>query len=561
MRGSHPTGMKRKHQSETPPPRAAVNVRSRLAKGWAWLALVGVLLFTTGVRLRLDSIPLERDEGEYAYAGQLILQGEPAYASAYNMKLPGTYIAYAGILAIFGETAEGVHRGLLVVNLATIVLVFLLARKLVGESAAVVAAGSYAVLSISPAVLGFAGHATHFVVLPVLGGLLLLVGIEAPGRLRTALAGVLFGLGFLMKQPGALFLPLGAGLALWHGARGASPRWRGALWHGLAFVGGAVLPYALICAWLLAAGVFDRFWFWTVVYAREYASLLTLTEGVSVFRTMIGRVISHGAPIWALAAVGLSALAWHRALRPRAAILIGWLVVSFLAVCPGLYFRSHYFIVMLPVIAVLAGAAVQALGTGLTRWVRPGAAAVVAGFLATACVAWPVWAQRSFLFILEPGLASRAVYGINPFPESPAIADYIRTHSAPDATLAVIGSEPQLYFLAQRRSATGHIYTYGMMEPHAFAAEMQREMIREITAAKPQYLVFVGVTTSWLLRPDSPRDIFRWFQDYTRKDYTLVGLVDIAPAGRSMYFWDDDVRWHPDINACEIHVWRRRDGG
>lgn len=40
-----------------------------------------------------ETAPLERDEGEYAYAGQLMLQGIPPYQLAYNMKLPGTYAA------------------------------------------------------------------------------------------------------------------------------------------------------------------------------------------------------------------------------------------------------------------------------------------------------------------------------------------------------------------------------------------------------------------------------------------------------------------------------------
>ena len=57
--------------------------------------LVAALLLVGAVRVRLLGTPLERDEGEYAYAGQLILQGIPPYHIAYNMKLPGTYLAYA----------------------------------------------------------------------------------------------------------------------------------------------------------------------------------------------------------------------------------------------------------------------------------------------------------------------------------------------------------------------------------------------------------------------------------------------------------------------------------
>ena len=37
---------------------------------------------------------------------------------------------------------------------------------------------------------------------------------------------------------------------------------------------------------------------------------------------------------------------------------------------------------------------------------------------------------------------------------------YIRNHSGPDALVAVLGSEPEIYFLAHRHSATGYIYTY-----------------------------------------------------------------------------------------------------
>src|ERR1700678_1899658 len=54
-----------------------------------WLGLVAVLGFNFFVRWRLLGMPLERDEGEYAYAGQLFLQGIPPYQLAWNMKFPG----------------------------------------------------------------------------------------------------------------------------------------------------------------------------------------------------------------------------------------------------------------------------------------------------------------------------------------------------------------------------------------------------------------------------------------------------------------------------------------
>ena len=70
-----------------------------------WFALLFLIIILFGlVRYHLRDMPLERDEGEYAFAGQLMLQGIPPYKLAYNMKLPGTYAAYAAILAAFGDT-------------------------------------------------------------------------------------------------------------------------------------------------------------------------------------------------------------------------------------------------------------------------------------------------------------------------------------------------------------------------------------------------------------------------------------------------------------------------
>lgn len=55
-------------------------------------------------------------------------------------------------------------------------------------------------------------------------------------------------------------------------------------------------------------------------------------------------------------------------------------------------------------------------------------------------------------------------YGLNPFPESLEIGRFIRENSAENDRIAVIGSEPQIYFYSDRRAATGHIYTYALME-------------------------------------------------------------------------------------------------
>src|SRR5271156_4656277 len=128
-------------------------------KALIWLLLLLVLIFNFSIRWRLRDMPLERDEGEYAYAGQLLLQGIPPYELAYNMKLPGTYFAYAAGMAVFGQTVAGIHATLIVVNAFTIIFVFLLGRKLFGATAGLVSCAAFGVFSLSPLVFGLAAHA------------------------------------------------------------------------------------------------------------------------------------------------------------------------------------------------------------------------------------------------------------------------------------------------------------------------------------------------------------------------------------------------------------------
>src|SRR5580704_14715484 len=170
-----------------------------------WAAVAGTIFFCVAIRSHLLAVPLERDEGEYAYAGQLILKGFPPYVNAYNMKFPGTYAAYALIMALFGQTAAGIHFGLLLINVATTVLLFLLAKRLTDRYTATVSAVSFAILSLSEWIPGIYAHAENFVIFFATGGLLLLlVAIDGGRKLHFLGAGALLGLAVLMKQPGLM---------------------------------------------------------------------------------------------------------------------------------------------------------------------------------------------------------------------------------------------------------------------------------------------------------------------------------------------------------------------
>jgi 4-amino-4-deoxy-L-arabinose transferase-like glycosyltransferase len=429
----------------------------------AWWILAAIVLgVVIAIRIRLLGIPLERDEGEYAYAGQLILQGIPPYELAYNMKFPGTYAAYAVIMSMFGQTITGIHSGLFLVNIATVVLIFFLGRQLVNSTLGLAAAMSYAVLSVSPSVLGFAGHATHFVLLPVLGGTLLLlntIGRQAFGRLFAS--GLLFGLGLLMKQP-AVFFALFGTIYLVCSDLHRRFRAKKILLRSLIFSVGVFLPFGVTCLLLWHTGVFDRFWFWTIDYGCQYGSLVPFSQAPQIFFRSAKEVIAAGWPIWMLAGLGLVAGLSKQRMRACAVFLLGLLFFSALALCPGFYFRLHYFILVLPAVSLLAGVAISRLSDLIVD--RLIIVRFIPILILGAALAWPIIAERKFFFEASPADASRIIYPESPFAESIRIAEYLREHTSLSDTIAVLGSEPQIYFYSNRHSATGYIYAYGLME-------------------------------------------------------------------------------------------------
>ena len=77
---------------------------------------------------------------------------------------------------------------------------------------------------------------------------------------------------------------------------------------------------------------------------------------------------------------------------------------------------------------------------------------------------------------------------------------------------------------------------YELMEPQRFAGRMQREIMREVEAARPKYLVVVAVATSWLRWPNSETEIFEWIDRYTAENFRLDGLVNIVSRERTDYY-------------------------
>ena len=393
---------------------------------------------------------------------------------------------------------------------------------------------------------GLWAHATHFVVLFALGAtLLLLRWREHPKALKLMGSGVLYGVAFVMKQPGILFTAFGGLYVIYSGKK----QWRQIARDLAVFSVSAALPLAFTCVILWRMGVFAKFWFWVFRYASQYVSNRSFSAGVEECIRQGTTILAFNPVLCLVAALGLVQLWRYRELRTTAMTITGFLLISWLAVCPGLYFRPHYFVLVLPAVALLIGAVAASAGATLARslplW-------IIAFGLANS-----MWAQRGYLFQMSPVDVVRGVYGLNPFAEAIPVAEYIRAHTESGDQLAVLGSEPEIYFYSGRRSVTPYLYVEPLVERQPLAPQMREEFIDDIEAWKPRYLVFASSPDSWGSGEDRAPELMAWAKTYYQQNYTLVGIADVGEDGTT-YKWDSDAATYRIESGSYVLVLKRK---
>lgn len=361
----------------------------------------------------------------------------------------------------------------------------------------------------------------------------------------------------LMKQQAIFFIPFAIGYAAWIELRANPRRAADVLRRGGFIAAGAAVPFVLLCVTLAVQGVLGRFWYWTFQYARAYVSEMPLSGAWQSFRVGLSGVTQMDRALWILGACG-AALVWLVRWRLETRVfLTALLIASLLALAPGFYFRNHYFVLLLPVVALLIGVTFASARRLLEKALPHAVAGAIAGGAFGAVVAAHVVREGEYLVVVPAGDVSKQIYGANPFVEAQEVAAYIKARTSPEDRIAVLGSEPEIYFYANRKSATGFIYTYPLMENQPYARQMRAEMIHEVESAHAKYVVFVSIPTSWLDQ-GLAADFFSWADRYAHACYDLVGVADVNSDRESTFAWDAQAAVYTPKSTFLVYTFRRK---
>lgn len=460
--------------------------------GIAWLGLLGIVALYVLLRWNLIDIPLERDEGTFGYLGQVINDGGLPYRDAFDMKPPVTFYLYAWALRWIEPTARGVHLFAHGYNLVTLLLLVAVARRFFHANSAALWTGLvFAIYTSTWSVEGFAATTEVFMLLPLtlsLGAAVL--AAERQVWFWVMVSGIFGALACWTKQVAAfsvLAILLYILILGWQASSGGVKQRLLRTFNLLMiWLLGGILASLLPMAPFLMTDTFWEFLYWVFLPGLGYAGT---GGGWSLQLIKVGQWLWAGLPGDTLPAlIGLIG-PWfliHQGKR-QSWFVLGFLYLSLLAMVLGHQY-PHYFLQLGPAVALAAGWSLHGLTSTLAKpaWVM--ASRVLTALL---LVGLPVAEHSEYYWSATPAMIARVFFGMNPFPESIPVAEYLRENSTPTDRIFIRGSEPQILFLAERKSATKFVLIYPLYRNSPRVAEFQAQAWDDIATAKPKFIVFV----------------------------------------------------------------------
>ncbi|MDH6132577.1 hypothetical protein P3T37_001962 [Kitasatospora sp. MAA4] len=424
-----------KSTGEPAPPPAQTSGYGRGAA----LALVGfAALVAVAVRLPLLHLPLDPDEGGYAYLAAKWAGGAQLYSPAAWVDRPQGLLLVFRLVTDLSYTATALRIGAVAAAVVLTLGTASAAWALAGRRAAAVAGLLVAVVSAGPYVEGYEFNgeliAAAVGTAGVAGALWWQRRAAATGWLVPV--GALCGSAPLMKQSAVDALVVLAAVALTSaGRRGRAV---------LAAVGGAAIPLAAAVVHGAVTG-WSRWYFAVIGFQSAVAS----TSGGPGSRLDADyQTLLHTAPdLLGLLLLGLLGCVTVLRGSVRSLPPLLWLAAALVAVLGGPFAHPHYWVQAIAPLAVLAAVAATRL---------PGRALTCATLVA-ATLAGPLAVQLS-LASKTPQQRVAALTDDQRLLVNGQMSTWLRAHTAPTDTVFAFTASADLYLLADR--STGYPYLW-----------------------------------------------------------------------------------------------------
>lgn len=408
------------------------------------VAMLALVLLTVAIRIPALQHPQAiDDEAVYSVVANEMVDGGRPYIDAVERKPPLLFWTYAAVFKVAGkDNWMALHAVALMWTLGTMAGLYMIGKQLFDRATGLIAALFYSVFQpwAEPRNLAFNGEL--LMNLPIVWAWAIAFRRNSSRvQPELLLSGALLCAGFLLKQPAAIAaVPLGIYLLLpsYRASRGVTRA--ASITHAMFLAAGFFGALALVTLLLYQQGILPEAIYWTII--DHSIPHVFWTKGVLHTLGFVAACL----PLVFGAAMSCRKrhLLWTDK-HAESTALFGLLVASVIGVAAGARFHPHYYIQLIPPLALLAAPYYAGLWAGRIQpryWpLRPAVACMWLALtvIAFSTVHWIVLASSR-----APSETGR----------------YLLEHSAPDDRIFVWGQSPKIYLEARRRPASRYILTF-----------------------------------------------------------------------------------------------------
>ncbi len=478
------------------------------SRAWLTAALALVVLRA----LPALSYPIARDQATYCVIGRGLLDGQQLYRDLWDNKPPGIFYIFAVIVKIFGPVMWWVGVVDLLWLLVISCMIFFFARRYLGNPAAAIAVVVHGVWHVQGG-YWHAAQTESFLMVFVFLALFAVFRQDSWPKLRYFFAGIFTAAAFWLKYNAITFLPLI--LLLPHldsSGLDVSPRR-----VGFTIFRRRWLPWVLVFVagfGITVVAVVANFWFsgsWPALKEVQFEVLprystmaLERTQDYWLFSV---RRVQFVLGLWtecATLAALLIAL-WKRELARLGPVLAAT-AVGFASTAMQVRFHGYGFETCYPFFAMIWGYLAVKIYEGFKA---AGQYCAVRGWRLARGLVWVLFANVAVWFV--PGELSDTfvqykalgdwvrdrdrsyaeypwAFPISHFQDQMRVIAYLRANSSPADQVFVWGSEPLIYFLAERRFPTRFVTNLALISPWAPSA-WRTELVRDLEKTPPRFFV------------------------------------------------------------------------
>ncbi|MGH8985442.1 MAG: hypothetical protein ACRDY6_16415 [Acidimicrobiia bacterium] len=406
------------------------------------------------------------DEGGYAYVAQQWARGARLYDTAWADRPQGLLVAYRVLLSI-GAEPWTIRLGAVVCGVAITVLLGVIGWQLRGPVTGIAAAGIYAVVGVGPRITGFTFNGELVAALPAAAAIAAALAWRSSTRVTwLVVAGALASTAILVKQSSIEGLAVTTAIVVMSSTAWASRRRSLAVLFGAAAV---PLAGSMLHGWSVG-------WsnYWSAVISARMGDRLDLASLVR----RPGRFFATADEAWydlgPLALLAIAGLILARREGDPVAIPVYWLIAAFVGFNLGALYWRHYYVQLVPPLALLGGIAVTYVPSRFYKRVAVGVVTLpVAVFLAT-------------LALLPTEHRERRIPHYRAFEYNRQIAAHLHARFAPGDSIYVLVSQADLYFLVDRPVRYPYLWGHPVVEIPG-ALQQLRDLLG--SARRPEWLV------------------------------------------------------------------------